>query len=86
MRQTVDRSDGIKKDLTDHTYYAHSLPGEPPEKWQPLEEHLKNVAEMAKELAEEFGAGKRGVWRVHCMTLISIVKDVQLTQRTETSV
>jgi hypothetical protein len=29
-------------------FYAHSLPGEPPEKWQPLEEHLKNVAEMVR--------------------------------------
>lgn len=38
-------------------YYAHSLPGEPPEKWQPLEEHLKNVAEMASEFANTFGAG-----------------------------
>jgi hypothetical protein len=25
-------------------YYAHSLLNEPPEKWQPLEDHLKNVA------------------------------------------
>ncbi len=32
-------------------YYAHSLPGIPPAEWQPLEEHLKNVAEMAKEFA-----------------------------------
>lgn len=38
-------------------YYAHSLPGEPPEKWQPLEEHLRNVAEMASSFAEPFGAG-----------------------------
>ncbi len=36
-------------------YYAHSLEGEPPEKWQPLEEHLKNVAEMAAEFAGVFG-------------------------------
>lgn len=28
-------------------YYAHSLPGRPPEEWQPMEEHLKSVAEMA---------------------------------------
>lgn len=41
-------------------YYAHSLPGAPPEKWQPLEEHLKNVAEMAKGFAEELGAGEWG--------------------------
>jgi hypothetical protein len=28
-------------------YYAHSKEGSPPEEWQPLEEHLENVAEMA---------------------------------------
>lgn len=38
-------------------YYAHSLPGEPPEEWQLLEDHLKNVADMARGFAEEFGAG-----------------------------
>jgi len=26
--------------------YAHSLPGQPPDKWQPLDEHLKAVAEI----------------------------------------
>ncbi len=25
-------------------YYAHTLDGKPPSDWQPLEEHLKNVA------------------------------------------
>ena len=25
--------------------YAHSLEGQPPEKWQPLDEHLANVAD-----------------------------------------
>ncbi|MDW7771616.1 MAG: CRISPR-associated helicase Cas3' [Desulfobulbaceae bacterium] len=39
-------------------YYAHSLENQPPEEWQPLEEHLKNVAEMAAEFAKEFGAEK----------------------------
>jgi HD superfamily phosphodiesterase len=39
--------------------YAHSLPGKPKENWQKLEEHLKNVAEMARDLAEEFGLKKR---------------------------
>jgi hypothetical protein len=28
-------------------YYAHTLPGRPPAEWQPLEEGLKNVVEMA---------------------------------------
>ena len=29
-------------------FYAHSLPGRPTEEWQPLEEHLRNVGEMAR--------------------------------------
>lgn len=37
-------------------YYAHSLEGKPPEKWQHLEEHLENVAKMAAEFAKPFGA------------------------------
>lgn len=37
-------------------YYAHSLPGRPEPEWQPLETHLKNVAEKAAEFAEPFGA------------------------------
>ncbi len=41
-------------------YYAHSLEGQPPDKWQPLEDHLKNVAEMARSFAEKFGAGDWG--------------------------
>ncbi len=47
-------------------YYAHSLEGEPPDQWQPLEEHLKNVAEMAAEFARPFGgqawACLAGLW------------------------
>jgi CRISPR-associated endonuclease Cas3-HD len=41
-------------------YYAHSLDGKPPSEWQPLEEHLKNVAEMAAEFADYFGAPEWG--------------------------
>ena len=41
-------------------YYAHSLDGKPPSEWQPLEEHLKNVAEMAQLFADAFGAGDWG--------------------------
>jgi len=41
-------------------YYAHSLEGKPPSDWQPLEEHLKNVAEMARSFAKTFGAGEWG--------------------------
>jgi len=36
-------------------YYAHSLEDQTPEKWQPLEEHLRNVAAMAAEFARPFG-------------------------------
>jgi CRISPR-associated endonuclease/helicase Cas3 len=41
-------------------YYAHSLDGKPPEDWQSLEVHLKNVAEKARTFAEAFGAGDWG--------------------------
>lgn len=44
----------------DKKYYAHTLDGKPPSDWQPLEEHLKNVAEMARLFAEAFGAGDWG--------------------------
>jgi CRISPR-associated endonuclease/helicase Cas3 len=47
-------------------FYAHSLEGEPPERWQPLEEHLRNVAEMAAEFASSFGATSWG----HCVGLL----------------
>ena len=38
-------------------YYAHSLERKPSSEWQPLDEHLKNVAEMARSFAESFGTG-----------------------------
>lgn len=38
-------------------YYAHTKEGRPPEEWQPLDEHLKNVAEMARLFADSFDAG-----------------------------
>lgn len=36
-------------------YYAHSKDGEPPDHWQPLEQHLENVATRAAEFAQPFG-------------------------------
>ncbi len=42
------------------SFYAHSLENQPPEKWQPLEEHLVNVAVMARGFASVFGAGEWG--------------------------
>ena len=39
-------------------YYAHSLPGKPAAEWQVLEDHLRNVAELARQFAEPFGAAE----------------------------
>ena len=50
----------------DNQYFAHSQEGKPVEEWQPLEEHLKNVAELAAEFAKPFGgeqwAHLAGLW------------------------
>lgn len=47
-------------------YYAHSLEDQPPEKWQPLEDHLHQVAQRAAEFAKPFGgedwARLAGLW------------------------
>ena len=40
-------------------YYAHSKPGEPAEQWQPLEEHLANVAKMAVVFTKSIDAEER---------------------------
>lgn len=48
------------------TFYAHSLPGKPPQEWQKLEDHLLAVARLAKQFADEFDAGEwaflAGLW------------------------
>jgi len=41
-------------------YFAHTLSGKPSADWQPLEQHLKETAEEAKEFASAFGAGDWG--------------------------
>ncbi|NLT35921.1 MAG: CRISPR-associated endonuclease Cas3'' [Gaiellales bacterium] len=41
-------------------YYAHTLPNRPPEEWQPLGDHLLNVAELAGTFAAAFGAEEWG--------------------------
>ncbi|WP_372808782.1 hypothetical protein [Pontiella sp.] len=47
--------------------YAHSNDG-PPEGWQPLAEHLDNVAELAAQFAEPFGGEQ---WaRLLCLMVI----------------
>ncbi|MCI7746536.1 MAG: CRISPR-associated helicase Cas3' [Collinsella sp.] len=42
------------------TWYAHSPSDEIPELWQPLDEHLRNVAETAGSFASEFGCEQWG--------------------------
>ncbi len=41
-------------------YYAHTLPGQPPEEWQSLEDHLEGVARLASQFAEKFRVGEWG--------------------------
>lgn len=41
-------------------FYAHTLPGEPPDRWQPLDEHLRGVADRAADNAAVFGAREWG--------------------------
>lgn len=47
-------------------FYAHSLEGEPPEKWHELGEHLRRVAERTADFAAEFSAAEwaylAGLW------------------------
>lgn len=37
--------------------YAHSLPDQPPERWEPLALHLREVGSLAEEHAKPFGRG-----------------------------
>lgn len=41
-------------------FYAHSLEGRPEDEWEPLEVHLEQVADLAREFASKFGAGEWG--------------------------
>lgn len=41
-------------------YFAHSLPGRPIEEWEPLEDHLQAVSDLAGKFADGFGAAKWG--------------------------
>jgi len=47
-------------------YYAHSIDGKLSSEWQPLEEHLRNVAKLAAEFARPFGGDEwaylSGLW------------------------
>ena len=42
------------------TLYAHSLQGRPESEWEPLDEHLRDVANKAHEFTAKFGAGEWG--------------------------
>ena len=39
-------------------FFAHSLPGEPEGRWQPLAGHLLQVSRLAAEFARPFGASR----------------------------
>jgi len=41
-------------------YYAHSKEGRPVEEWQELDEHLRGVAERARQVAGKIGLGNMG--------------------------
>ncbi|HEY3393254.1 MAG TPA: CRISPR-associated endonuclease Cas3'', partial [Lacipirellulaceae bacterium] len=41
-------------------YFAHSLPGRPIEEWEPLEDHLQAVSDLAGTFADKFGAAEWG--------------------------
>lgn len=45
-------------DCKSEPFYAHSLPGQSPDRWQPLEEHLRATAQTSRKFAEPFGAGE----------------------------
>ena len=47
-------------DIVEESFYAHTKEGRPPVEWQPLEDHLKRVANTARSFAAEFGAGDWG--------------------------
>jgi len=57
LRAGEDREWNKVQAMKDKEYYAHSREGKPPEDWHRLEDHLKEVAEMARRFANDFGAG-----------------------------
>jgi CRISPR-associated endonuclease/helicase Cas3 len=46
--------------VTKSAFFAHSLPGVPPSKWEPLDVHLVNVATLARQFAGAFDSGDWG--------------------------
>lgn len=41
-------------------YYAHSLPEQPVSRWEPLDQHLLDVADLSKKFASKFDSGEWG--------------------------
>lgn len=41
-------------------YFAHSLPNEPTENWEPLNDHLQRVGHLAAQFGKKFGAEQYG--------------------------
>jgi len=60
-------------------FYAHSRDGKPPEEWHRLEDHLKAVAEMARQFANNFNAGDWPIWLVFRMISESIRRHFRIT-------
>jgi CRISPR-associated endonuclease/helicase Cas3 len=46
--------------MNERRFYAHTLEGQPPECWQPLEDHLRAVAELAARNCEAFDSSDWG--------------------------
>jgi CRISPR-associated endonuclease/helicase Cas3 len=46
--------------MMDKEFYAHSTDSPDKSDWQPLADHLENVARLAEEFATVFGAGDWG--------------------------
>ncbi len=55
FRETSEIFDTKRKD--NMKCFAHTKEGKPQEKWQELEQHLVNVAELARKYASKFRAG-----------------------------
>ena len=60
-----------------NNYFAHTLKGMPPEKWQPLEDHLSTVAKNAAAFAESFGSAEWGELAGRWHDLGKYAKDFQ---------
>jgi CRISPR-associated endonuclease/helicase Cas3 len=71
------KNDHFAHTLTGKPPFAHTLTGKPPEEWQPLEEHLKNVAKRAAMHADAFESGEWGALAGHWHDLGKYAEDFQ---------